>query len=83
MLGALLRCVAGGRFSSLMYSPLTGFSRTFSDATPGQPSRIQTSFTLAAGSWTDFTNFTCTGPIVITEPSAVAVTKKFYRAVSP
>ena len=52
-------------------------------ATIGQPYRIQTSPSLAAGSWTDFTNFTYTWPVVISDPSAAAGPMKFYRAVSP
>ena len=75
--------VSGGWFSSLVYSPATGFRCTFSGATIGQPYRIQTSPSLAAGSWIDLTHFTYTGPIVISDPSASAVPKKFYRAVSP
>jgi hypothetical protein len=75
--------LSAGRFSSLVYSPATGFGCTFSDATIGQPYRIQTSPSLAAGSWTDFTNFTYTGPLVISDPSAPGGLKKFYRAISP
>jgi hypothetical protein len=75
--------VSGGRFSSLVYSPAIGFGCTFSDATIGQTYRIQTSPSLAVGSWTDFTNFTYTGPMVISDPSAAAGPKEFYRAVSP
>ncbi|MGA3284255.1 MAG: choice-of-anchor Q domain-containing protein [Verrucomicrobiota bacterium] len=75
--------VCGGQFGGAAYSPLTGFSFTFSGATIGQPYRIQTSPSLAAGSWTALTNFSYTGPITITDPSAVAGPKKFYRAVSP
>jgi hypothetical protein len=75
--------ISGGRFGSLACSPITGFRCTFSDATIGQPYRIQTSPSLAAGSWSDLTNFTYTGQLVITDPSAVAGPKKFYRAVSP
>jgi alpha-galactosidase len=73
---------SAGRLGSLVYSPATGFGCTFSDATIGQPYRILTSPSLAAGSWTDFTNFTYTGPMVISDPSA-ANGPKFYRAVSP
>jgi hypothetical protein len=75
--------LSAGRFGSLVYSPTTGFGCTFSDATIGQPYHIQTSPSLAAGSWTDFTNFTYTGAMVIRDPSAAAGPKKFYRAVSP
>jgi hypothetical protein len=75
--------VTGGRFDNLAYSPATEFSCTFSDGTLGQPYRIQTSPSLAAGSWTDFTNFTYTGLIVITDTSPVTTSNKFYRAVTP
>lgn len=72
-----------GRFSNLVYSPAIGFSCTFLDASVGQPYRIQTSPSLAVGSWTDFTNFTYTAPIVITVSPASTVTNKFFRAVTP
>jgi hypothetical protein len=75
--------VSGGRFGSLVYSPATGFGCTFSDATIGESYRIQSSPSLAVGNWTDFTNFTYTGPMAISDPSAAAGPKKFYRAVSP
>ena len=75
--------LAPGRFSDPAYSSVTGFSCTFSDATLGQPYRIQTSPSLAAGSWPDLTNFTYTGPTVITDASAVSTTNTFYRAVTP
>jgi hypothetical protein len=75
--------VSGGQFDNLVYSPTTGFGCTFSDATIGQPYRIQTSPSLAAGSWTNLTNFTYTGPMVISDRSAAAGPKKYYRAVSP
>ncbi|MBI3852834.1 MAG: hypothetical protein HY298_21475 [Verrucomicrobia bacterium] len=74
---------ARGRFSDLFYSPVTGFICSFSDGTVGQPYRIQTSPSLAVGPWTDLTNFTYTGPIVITDASAVSTTNTFYRAVTP
>jgi hypothetical protein len=79
----LSAAVSGGRFGSLVYSPLTGFRSTFYDATIGQPYRIQTSPTLAAGSWTDFTNFTYTGPVVFTEGSPATKTNRYFRAVAP
>ncbi len=72
-----------GWFGRLVYSPATGFSCMFSNAAIGQTYRIQTSPSLAGGSWTDFTNFTYTGPMVIGDPPAAAGPKKFYRAVSP
>jgi hypothetical protein len=74
---------SAGRLGSLVYSPTTGFSCTFSDGTVDQSYRIQSSPSLAADSWTDLTNFTCTGPMVIGDPSAATGPKKFYRAVSP
>ena len=75
--------VAGGQFGGLVYLPGSGFSCTLSDATLGQPYRIQTSPSLAAGSWTNLTNFTYTGPIALTDTSAVTAPKRFYRAVTP
>jgi hypothetical protein len=75
--------VSSGRFSNLAYSPVTGFHFTFSDATLGQPYRIQTSRSLAAGSWSDLTNFIYAGPIDITDPSALTNANNFYRAVTP
>ncbi len=73
---------ARGRFSNPVYSPVTGFSCTFLDASVGQPYRIQTSPSLVAGSWTDYTNFTYTAPIVITVPIA-GNTNRFFRAITP
>ena len=67
----------------LVFSPLTSFNCTFSDATLGQPYRIQTSPSLEAASWTDFTNFTYTGPILFNDTSAVAGPRRFYRAITP
>jgi len=75
--------VSEGRFGGLVYSPTSGFACTFSDATIGQPYRIQRSSSLAGGSWTDFTNITYKGPIVLTDPSAATGPKRFYRAVTP
>jgi hypothetical protein len=75
--------VSGGWFDSLAYSPATGFRCTFGDATVGQPYRIQTCPSLAAGSWSDLTNFTYTEPVVITDASANPTTNRFYRAVTP
>ena len=74
---------ARGRFSNMVYSPATGFSCTFLDASVGQPYRIQTSPSLATGPLTDFTNFTYTGPVVVNDTSAGTTTNKFFRAVSP
>jgi hypothetical protein len=71
------------QFSNPGYSPVTGFRFTFLGATVGQPYRIQTSPSLASGSWTDFTNFTYTGPVVITDSTAISGTNKFFRAVTP
>jgi len=72
-----------GRLSGLAYSPVAGFSCRFSGATIGQPYRIQTSPSLEVGSWTNLTNFTYTGPIVITDTSAATSNNRFYRAVAP
>ena len=74
---------ACGRFGTLACSPATGLSCTFCDASAGLPYRIQTSPSLAAGSWTDLTNFIYTGPIVISDTSAPGSPKRFYRAVTP
>jgi hypothetical protein len=74
--------VLGGKLVGLAYSPATGFSFTFSEATPGQPYRIETSTSLAVGSWTDFTNFTYSGPIAIHDASATNTARKSYRAVN-
>ena len=49
----------------------------------GQPYRIQVSSSPANGSWTDFTNFTCTGAVVMNEVSAAGTTNRFYRAITP
>jgi hypothetical protein len=73
---------ARGYFTSLNVSPATGFSGTFLDASIGQTYRIQTSPALA-GPWTDFTNFVYNGPVVISDPSALGGTNKFFRAVTP
>ena len=75
--------VAGGQFGNFAFSPATGLSCAFRDATPGQPYRIQTSPSLGAGSWTDFTNFTYTNPLLLNDTSAVAAPKRFYRAITP
>jgi hypothetical protein len=72
-----------GHFWDLAYLPATGFTFTFSGASAGQPYRIQTTASLASGSWTDFTNFTYTGPTVIRDTAGVGTTNRFYRAVSP
>ena len=73
---------ARGRFSNPIYYSTTGFSCTFLDGSVGQPYRIQTSPSLAAGSWTDFTNFTYTAPVVITVP-VFGNTNRFFRAITP
>ena len=72
-----------GQFSGMAYSPTAGFSCTFSGGLFGFSYRIQTSPSLENGLWTDFTNFTYTGPIVITDVSAGSGTNKFFRAVTP
>ena len=72
-----------GRFSNPLYSPTNGFSCMFVDASVGQPYRIQTLSSLAAGPWTDFTNFTYTAPITIIDASALSGTNKFFRAITP
>jgi len=75
------RAIIGPRFTNPAYSPTAEFSCTFSEATPGEAYRIQASPVLPAGSWTDLTNFTYTGPITITDSSTPGPTNRFYRAV--
>jgi hypothetical protein len=72
-----------GLIGNPVYSPLTGFSCTFSEGTVGQAYHIQTSPSLAAGTWADLTNFTYSVPIVIIDSSSQATPMKFYRAASP
>ena len=72
-----------GRLSNLAYSPATGFSFLFSDATVGQPYRIQISPSLAEGSWADWMSFTYSGPIGLMDVGATGAEMRFYRAVSP
>jgi hypothetical protein len=71
-----------GRFTNLTNSPITGFSCAFLDASIGKTYRIQTSPSLEAGSWTDFTNFTYAGPVTISSP-VIGLTNRFFRAVTP
>jgi hypothetical protein len=72
-----------GRFTNLAYSPDTGFSCTFLDASVGRPYRIESSPSLSATNWSNYTNFTYTGPIVITDSDANSGADKFFRAVTP
>jgi hypothetical protein len=72
---------AGGRFSSVAYSPTTGCRFIFSDATIGQPYRIQSCWSLASSHWVDLIGFNYPGPVMITDYSALGATSKFYRAV--
>ncbi|MGN6554666.1 MAG: hypothetical protein ACTHLW_13230, partial [Verrucomicrobiota bacterium] len=72
-----------GRFTNMVFSPITGFSCTFLDGSVGQPYRVQTSTSLSPANWTDFTNFNYGGPVPIADSTAGAVTNKFFRAVSP
>ena len=72
-----------GRFTRLAYSPETGFSFIFRDATVGQPYRIQISLSLAEGSWVDWMSFNYTSPVGFMDLGAVESTNKFYRAISP
>ena len=55
---------------------------TFSGANPRQPYRIQSSPSLAAGSWTDFTNVTYTGPILINDTSSILTTFTIFACFS-
>ena len=75
--------ISGGRFSSLTYSPATGFGWTFSDGSVGQSYRIQTSTSLAADTWTDFIGFIYGGPVFVNSPAPGSEPRRFYRAVSP
>ena len=72
-----------GRFTKLSYSPDSGFSFIFRDATVGQPYRIQRSPSMAEGSWTDWRNFTYTEPMGLIDVGAAGSERRFYRAVSP
>ncbi|MEO0017427.1 MAG: hypothetical protein RLZZ522_710 [Verrucomicrobiota bacterium] len=75
--------VSEGKLGSLAYSPTTGFSCIFSDATIGITYRIQFSPAMAPGTWTDLTSISYAAPIAVTDPSAAGVTKRFYRAITP
>ncbi|MBI3849822.1 MAG: hypothetical protein HY298_05970 [Verrucomicrobia bacterium] len=79
---AQLTVVNPGRFTNLSYSRETGFSFIFRDGTVCRPYRIQTSTSLAPGSWVDWLNFNYTGPMALTDLGALDATNKFYRAVS-
>ena len=72
-----------GRFTNFTYSPVNGFSFVFRDATVGKPYRIQTSTSLAPSSWSDWISFNYSGPLALTDMSAVEATNRFYRAISP
>jgi hypothetical protein len=72
-----------GRLAILNYSPTTGLRILFSDGHPGNSYRIQSSPTSLPSSWTDFTNFTYTGPTVMADVSTSSGTNKFFRAVTP
>jgi hypothetical protein len=74
---------SGGRFDGASYLPLTGFSFSFRDATLGQPYRIQSGREMAGRDWSEVTNFIYSGPVVITDPSAIASPGRLYRAVTP
>ena len=72
---------ASGRFNSPTWSFASGFSCIFSDGTAGEPYLIQTSPSLASGSWTSLSNLTYTVPITITDPSSLTNASRYYRAV--
>lgn len=74
---------ARGRFSNPTYSIATGFQCTFSDASVGQPYRIQSASSLSPAIWTDITNISYASPVVIVDPSPSVGTLKYFRAVSP
>ncbi len=72
-----------GRFTNFTYSPVIGFSFIFRDGTVGQPCRIQTSTSLAAGSWVDWQSFNYLSPVGFSDLGALETTNRLYRAVSP
>ncbi len=74
---------SAGRFTNLSYSPATGFSFIFRDATIGQHYRIQRSSSAAEGTWVDWLNFTYTEPMTLIDGGATTTSTRFYRAVSP
>ncbi|HEX5221291.1 MAG TPA: hypothetical protein VFZ59_17135 [Verrucomicrobiae bacterium] len=74
---------AGGRFQNLTYSPAAGFSAVFSDGTVGYPYRIQASPSGAPGSWVNIQNVNYSGPVLVSDPSAINQSNRFFRAVSP
>jgi len=80
---AQLTVVSVGRFSNLSYSPVTGLSFVFCDATVGQPYRIQRSSSLQPDSWTNWQSFTYSEPLFLTDMGAAGHERRFYRAVSP
>ena len=79
---AQLTVVNRGRFTNLSYSPDTGFSFIFRDATVGRPYRIQVSSSLTGG-WLDWQTFNYLGPVGFSDLGALETTNRFYRAVSP
>lgn len=79
----ILFSVAPGRFTNMIHSPTAGFSCMFVDATIGQTYRIQTSPDLSATNWVDLTNFTYTGPVVITNAIVPFETNRFFRTIAP
>jgi hypothetical protein len=74
---------AGGRFGGVWYSPAMGCRFTFSDATLGEPYRIQSCWSLAGGHWANLIGFNYPGLVIITDFSALGATNIFYRAVTP
>jgi hypothetical protein len=69
-----------GRFANLSYSPVTGFTCTFLDATPGRTYSIQVAPSHLSSTWTDVTNFIYAGPVAITLPPTNSTTGQFLRA---
>ncbi len=74
---------SAGRFTNFKYSAETGFGFIFRDGTVGQSYRIQRSTSAAAGSWTDWMNFTYSEPTIFTDLSATGAERRYYRATSP
>ncbi len=75
--------LAPGRFADMAASPSAGFRATFLDASVGQTYRLQASPSLALESWTDYTNFIYSGPVIVPAPAGGSGSKSFFRAVTP
>src|SRR6185503_14988965 len=67
---------------SLLYSPVNGFSFTFSGQS-GVAYRIQYNTNITSTNWTTLTNFTYSAPITISDPGAAGSARRVYRAITP